>query len=139
VHEEGLKVTIMMHHHAITLHQRLPVMERCLSFLGVIDYHHVEIQKRDILLISGLHDTDAPVDIGRVSIFLIIGCGNGEVGASIESLMTDEHTLTEGLPGEMLRGRKTTGMEEMTIGIDNVRVAVKDGGDITEGRFFCVG
>ena len=126
MHEKSLKMTIMMHHHAITLHQRLPMMERCLSFLGVFDHHCMEIQKGDILL----GDADAPVDIGRIAVLLVVWRGDGEVGACIEGLMADEHTVAEGLPREVLRGRETTGMEEMAVFIDDVRVAVKHGGVI---------
>ena len=125
-------------HDAITFEKRFSVMEGGLAFLGVVDYHHVEIQKGDVLLGGCLHDADAPVDIGRITELLVVGCGDGEVGAGIEGLMTDEHAVAERLPSEVLGGRETTGMKEMTGSVDDVRVAVEHGGVITEGRFFCV-
>ena len=85
----------MMLHHPITLPERLAVVECCLTLFGIVDHHHVQVLQRHILLGSRLHDTDAPVNIGRIAILQVVGCGNGKVGTGIESLMTDEHAMTE--------------------------------------------
>ena len=102
VHEEGLEVAVVAVHDTITFEERLTVVEGGLAFLGVVDHHHVEIQKRNVLLGGSLHDADAPVDIGRIKVLLVVGCGDGEVGAGVKGLMADEHTLAEGLPCEVL-------------------------------------
>ena len=100
------------------------MVEGGLAFLGVVDHHHVEIQKRNVLLGGSLHDADAPVDIGRIMVLLVVGCGDGEVGTSIESLMAYEHAVAEGLPSELFRGSETTMAEEMAFGIDDISVAI---------------
>ena len=109
------------------------MMERSLTLLGVVGDNHVEIQQRNVLLGSSFHDTDTPVDIGRIAIALVVGCGDGKVCAGIKSLMADEHTLTEGFPCEVLWGSKTTMVEETAIAIDDIRIAIEHGGEVTLG------
>ena len=120
-------------HHPIALQERFAVVECCLSLFGIVDHHHVQVQQGHVLFGGSLHNADAPVDIGRIAVFLIIGCGNGKVGTGIESLMADEHTVTERFPSKVFRGSKTTMMQEMALGINNIRIAVKDGGQVTLG------
>ena len=79
-----------------------------MSLFGIVDHHHMQVQQRHVLLGSSLHDADAPVDVGRITVFLIVGRSDGEVGTGIESLMTDEHAVTERLPGKVFRRSETT-------------------------------
>ena len=105
-----------------------------MSLLRIVDHYHVEVQKRHILLSSCFHHTDAPVDISRITILLIIGRSNSKVCAGIEGLMTDQHALTEGLPGEVFWGREASRMQEMALTINDVRITVKNGREWRELR-----
>ena len=109
------------------------MVEGGLAFLGVVGYNHVEVVKGNVFLGGGLHDADAPVDIGRVTIAEVVRCGNGEVSTGIESLMTDKHAVTERFPGEVLRGRETAMVKEPAFGIDDIGFAVEDSGELTLG------
>ena len=133
MHGDGGQPAVVMTHHLETLYQRLTVMERGLALLSVVGDDHVKVMQGDILLGSSLHDTDAPIDIGRVAVALVVGCGDGKVGTGIEGLMADKHTLTEGLPGEVLWGRQTTMVEETAFAIDDVCIAVKHGRQAVAG------
>ena len=108
-------------------------MEGGLAFLGVVGYNHVEVVKGNVFLGGGLHDADAPIDIGRVTIAKVVRRGYGKVGTGVEGLMTDEHAVTEGFPGEVLRGRETAMMKEPAFGIDDIGFAVEDSGELTPG------
>ena len=108
-------------------------MEGGLAFLGIVGYNHVEVVKGNVFLGSGLHNADAPVDIGRITIAEVVRRGYGKVGTGVEGLMTDEHAVTEGFPGEVLRGRETAMVKEPAFGIDDIRFAIKDGGEVTLG------
>ena len=109
------------------------MVEGGLAFLGVVGYDHVEVMKGDIFLGGSLHDADAPVDIGGVTIAEVVRRSDGEVSTGVKGLMTDEHAVTEGFPVEVLRGRETAMVEEVSFGVYDVRVAIKDGGGITRG------
>ena len=109
------------------------MVEGGLAFLGVVGNNHMEVVEGNVFLGSGLHNADTPVDIGGVAITEVVGRGDGEIGTGVEGLMTDEHTVTEGFPGEVLRRRETTMVEEVSFGVYDVRVAIKDGGGITGG------
>ena len=100
--EEGLDTAVMAFHHMIALPERLTVVKGGLSLLGIVRHHHLQVQQRHVLLGGSLHHTDAPVDIGRIAVLHIVGCGDSEVGAGIEGLMADEHALAEGFPCEIL-------------------------------------
>ena len=133
VHGDGRQPPVMAGHDAETLDEGLTVVEGSLTFLGIIGDNHVEVVKRDVFLGGGLHDADTPVDIGRVTVTEVVRCGDGKVGTGVEGLMTDEHAVTEGFPGEVLRGRETAMMKEPAFGIDDIRFAIKDGGEVTLG------
>ena len=109
------------------------MMECSLALLSVVGDDHVKVMQGDILLVGSLHDTDAPVDISRVAIALVVGRGDGKVGTGIESLMADEHAMTEGLPRKVLWGSKTTMMKETAFAIDDIRIAVKHSREVTLG------
>jgi hypothetical protein len=47
--------------------------------------------------------------------------------------MTDEHALAEGLPGEVVGRREATGTKEVARGVHNVRMAIKNGRQVTLG------
>ena len=102
-------------------------MESGLAFLGVIGYDHVEVVKGNVFLGGGFHNADAPVDVGGITIAEVVRRGDGEVGTGVKGLMTDEHAVTKGFPGEVLRGRETAVAQEAAFGIDDIRVAVEDG------------
>ena len=109
------------------------MVERCLAFLCIVGYDHVEIQQRHTLLGSGLHHTDAPIDIGRIAVLQVEGCSDGEVGTGIEGLMTDKHALTEGFPRQMVRGRESAMVQEAPFLIDDIRVAIEYGRELPQG------
>jgi hypothetical protein len=133
VHGDGGEPAVVAGHDAETLKERLAVVKRGLAFLGVVGYNHVEVVKGNVFLASGLHNADAPVDIGRITIAEVVRRGYGKVGTGVEGLMTDEHAVTEGFPGEVLRGRETAMMKEPTFGIDDIGIAVEDSGEVTLG------
>ena len=109
-------------------------MVKCgLTLLGIVGNNHVEVVKGNVFLGGSLHDADAPVDIGRVTIAEVVRCGNGEVSTGRESLMTDKHAVTERFPGEVLRRRETAMMKESAFGIDNIRITVEHGRFLTKG------
>ena len=120
----------MATHDLETLYQRLTMMKCGLALLSVVGHDHVEVLQRNIFLGSSLHDTDAPIDIGRIAIALVVGRGDGEVGTSIESLMTDKHALAEGLPSEVLWRSKTTMVKETAFAIDDIRITVEHGREL---------
>ena len=133
MHGDGGEPAVVAGHDAETLKERLAVVKRGLAFLGVVGYNHVEVVKGNVFLGGGLHDADAPIDIGRITIAKVVRRGDGEVSTGVKGLMTDEHAVTEGFPVEVLRGRETAMVEEVSFGVYDVRVAIKDGGGITGG------
>ena len=108
-------------------------MESGLAFLGVVGNNHMEVVEGNVFFGGGLHDADAPIDIGRVTIAKVVRRGYGKVGTGVEGLMTDEHAVTEGFPGEVLRGRETAMVKEPAFGIDDIGFAVEDSGEVTLG------
>ena len=109
-------------------------MVKCgLTLLAIVGNNHVEVVEGNVFLGSGLHDADAPVDIGGVTIAEVVRRSDGEVSTGVKGLMTDEHAVTEGFPVEVLRGRETAMVEEVSFGVYDVRVAIKDGGEVTLG------
>ena len=133
VHGDGGEPAVVAGHDAETLKERLAVVKRGLAFLGVVGYNHVEVVKGNVFLGGGLHDADAPIDIGRITIAEVVRRGDGKVGTGVEGLMTDEHAVTEGFPGEVLRGRETAMMKEPTFGIDDIGFAIENSGELTLG------
>ncbi len=124
VHGDGGKPAVVARHDSETLEERLAVVEGGLAFLGVVGHNHVEVVEWYILSGSGLHNADAPIDIGRVTVAEVVGRGDGEVGTGVEGLVADKHAVAEGLPSEMLWWSKTTVAEEMAFGIDDISVAI---------------
>ena len=137
MHGDGGEPAIVTGHDTEAFEKGFTMVEGGLAFFGIIGNDHVEVVEGNVFLGGGFHDADAPVDVGRVAITKVVGCGNGKVGTGVESLMADEHAVTEGFPVEVLRRRETTMVEEVSFGVYDVRVAIKDGGGITGGRFFC--
>ena len=88
-------------HDMVALPKGVAVVERGLALFGVIGHHHLQVEQAHFFFGGRLHHTDTSVDIGRIAVALIVGCGDGEVGAGIEGLMADEHALAEGLPREV--------------------------------------
>lgn len=76
-----------------------------------------------------LHDADAPIEVGREAVVLrVVEMLTGDVGARKEGLMTHEHALTKAAPSQVLgRGEPAT-TDEVTLVIDDVGVAIDDGG-----------
>ncbi len=108
-------------------------MESGLAFLGVVGYDHVEVVKGDVFPSGGFHNADAPVDISGITIAEVVRRGDGEVGTGVKGLMTDEHAVTKGFPGEVLWGRETTMMKKVAFRVDDVRIAIKHGRQVTLG------
>ena len=127
VHGDGRQPAVMAGHDAETLKEGLTMVEGGLAFFGIIGDNHVEVVKRDVFLGSGLHDADTPVDIGRVTVAEVVGCGDGKVGTCVEGLMTDEHTVAEGFPGEMFWRSESAMMKKAAFGVDNIGVAIQHG------------
>jgi hypothetical protein len=48
--------------------------------------------------------------------------------------MTDQHTLTEGLPGKVFWGREASRMKEVSIRIYDICVAIENGREWRELR-----
>ena len=98
VHGDGGEPAVMTGHDTEALEERLSVVKGGLAFLGIVGNDHVEVVEGYVFPGGSLHDTDTPVNIGGITVAKVIGCGDGEVGAGIKSLMADKHALTEGLP-----------------------------------------
>ena len=109
------------------------MVEGGLAFLGVVGNDHVEVVEGNVFLGSGLHNADTPVDIGGVAITEVVGRGDGEIGTGVEGLMTDEHTVTEGFPGEVLWGRETAVVKKSAFRVDDVRISIKHCRFLTKG------
>ena len=133
VHGDGRQPAVMAGHDAEALEEGLTVVKGGLAFLGIIGDNHVEVVKRDVFLGGGLHDANTPVDIGRVTVTEVVRCGDGKVGTGVEGLMTDEHTVAEGFPGEMFWRSEAAMMKETTFGVDNIGVAIQHGRLIGNG------
>ena len=114
----------------IALPQRLTMMLCGLSFLRIVGYHHLQVQQGDTFLRCSLHHTYTPIDISRISILHIVRRGNREISTGIECLMTDEHTLSERLPGKMFRRRQTAVTEETALTIHDIRITVEYSGKL---------
>ena len=104
-----------------------------LAFLGVVGNNHVEVVEGNVFLGGGFHDADAPVDIGGITVTEIVRRGDGEVGTGVEGLVTDEHTLAEGFPGEVLWGRETAVVKKVAFRVDDVRISIKHSWFLTKG------
>ena len=138
MHGDGGEPAVMTGHDTEALEERLSVVKGGLAFLGIVSNDHVEVMERYVFPSGSLHDTDTPVDIGRITVAKVIGCGDGEVSTGVEGLMTDEHAVAERLPGKVLRWSKTTMMKETAFRIHDVSVAVKNGREVTQRTVPCV-
>ena len=54
----------------------------------------------------------------------------GQVGAHVEGLVAHEHALPERTPGEPLGRREAAAAHEASLGVDQVGVAIDDGGQL---------
>ena len=68
-----------------------------------------------------------PVDIGRMPIACVVLQVLGDVGAGIESLMADKHTLPEGAPRELFGRLQTSRMEETSLAVNDIGASVEYG------------
>ena len=96
------------------------------TFLKV-GQHGISVDKRQAQAVCFFHDTDAPVDICRVAILQVIGKLACNIQTGIEGLMTDEHSLLEGTPGQFLWGTMGAQVQKASISIGNSCVAIDDG------------
>ena len=112
------------------LQQRFPMMLSGLSLLCIVGNYHSQVQQGNTFLVGSLHHSDTPIDIGRITVLRIIGGSNGKVGTGIKCLMTDEHTLSERLPGKMFRRRQTAVTEETALTIHDIRITVEYSGKL---------
>ena len=71
------------------------------------------------------HEADAPVVIGREAITQIIGSAAGQVGACIERLMANQHTIQEGTGGQLPGGTQATMTQKLPSLIHQVGLTVE--------------
>ena len=65
------------------------------TFLGIVGYYHADVQQGQSQTVGFAHDANAPVDIGRVLVLRVILYVLGNVDSCIESLMANEHAVSE--------------------------------------------
>ena len=127
MHDDGGEPAVVTGHDTEAFEKGFTMVEGGLAFFGIVGNDHVEVVEGNVFLGGGFHDADAPVDVGRVAVTKVVGCGNGKVCTGVEGLMTNEHAVTERFPGKVFGGSETTVMQETAFTIDDVGIAVKNG------------
>ena len=112
---DGLQETIVVSHHSEAFLQGVTMVLGGVATLFEVSQDGMRIDQRHLTLLCLLHNTNAPVDIGRMAILQVIRALAGNLCAHIESLMAHQHTLFEGFPRETLWWAMSAQMQEVAF------------------------
>ena len=115
---------IVICHNLESFFERCLVIGCCHSFCQIISQWLVDVEVLHTLLFPFFHATDTPIKISRETVVGVVG--KGDLTVDVEGLMAHQHTLFEGTPREMLRRRKASIANELTLCINDVGVTIKD-------------
>ena len=118
--QQGGNHAIMFDHDMETLLEGGPMISGGSPFVQIVNERKVGVVER----MAFFHDTDAPVKISREAILqvvwhrLILPCK--------ESLVADQHPLSETFPVQVIGGRKAAHPQEMPFFVYNGSFSVDD-------------
>ena len=130
MHAYGHEQPVVAAHHVEALDERSTMVLVGHASVEIVDHHLRQTQQCQMLAFGTLHDAYAPVDIGREAVAQVVGFGLGEVGTCIESLMAHEHAMTERTPREIVGRSQATGMQQLSLIVNYIGVAIEHGGQL---------
>ena len=125
MHYHSGEEAIVTDHHTETFLERGPVMARGLPFVEIVDHLLVERQEGELHLFCLLHHAYAPIDISREPVAELIWGTLSDIQPCIESLMTHQHTMTEGTPCEFVGHGEVTRSEVVAISVNDTRTSIE--------------
>ena len=139
---DGREQSVMLGHYPESFFEGCLVVGSGHAFAEVVGEWLFDVEVGHAVLLSLPHTANAPVKVGGKAVLQIIGKGDSAI--DVERLMTYEHAVFEGAPGEVLWGGEPTVAKEVPLVVHDVGVTVKDGGSGKSGlcdvgkRFFAV-
>lgn len=124
---EGRGPSVVVRHEAEAFDEGTTMVLCGEPFAKIIGEDKACVEETQTALFCPLHDADAPVVVGRVAIDKIVGRTLGNVGADIETLVADEHTLEEGFGGQLLGSLQTAVAEKVPLVVHPVGLTIDYG------------
>ena len=96
-----------------------------LSLLHIQRHHSLYPSQRSFQALCLAHHTDAPVDIGRVTVTRVVRYLAGDIAACVKGLVAHQHSFAERPPREAVGRREPSVVEEMPLAVHHIGVAIE--------------